>query len=533
MAGAPGTGTAETQGRLRRRELLAAGVAGGLALAAPINYAALARERRMPVARKGKFAHGVASGFPSPHAITLWTRVSELDRTSRLTLEVAKDRNFRRIVERATVKAERARDFTVHHRVGGLKPGGEYFYRFYTRERASRIGRFRTTPPPGSKQPIRIGFFSCQNWEAGFYNAQAGLAREDDLDLVLCLGDYIYERAFYEGPRTEPAGLAPDGIVQTLEEYRRKYRLYQRDKSLQDMHAAHPFVSIWDDHEVENNYAGVGGSSAQPDPNLDDGGNVRRVPFGERRGNAYKAFFEAMPRLRRSGRPTRIYGRARLGSTVELFFTDQRQYRDPQPCNDAILTPCDEVDDPNRTFLGARQKAWFKRVVPRSKAVWKLWGSETMVMSLDLPKGQPGNLDQWDGYAAERREILEHFLASGVENLAALTGDIHTFIAGDMTTTGRDTGKPVGVELVGGSATSLGLPEQLGVDSSILYPLAGPNDPHVKYVDFDRRGYAVVTATRSELRCEFKAVDTQKRGSKPTTIAKFRVPAGARQLERI
>ena len=500
---------------LRRREFLVAGTAAGLALAGPINYAALARQKRLPLAKGGKFAHGVASGFPSPKGITVWTRVSELDRSSKLTVEVATDERFRKVVESVAVRAEKARDYTVHHRIKGLKPGEEYFYRFYTEGKQSRVGRFRTAPPADSKETIRIGFFSCQNWNSGFYNAQAALAKEKDLDLVLCLGDYIYEKGTYSGPRVDTTGVNGDGDVQTLDEYRQKYRLYQSDKSLQDMHAAHPFVMVWDDHEVEDNYAG--------DEDLDNGGDIRRVPFEERRKNAYKAFFEAMPKIKVKGDPTRIYGSAKLGGAAELFFTDQRQYRDPQPCDDAILEPCPEADDPGRTLLGAEQKAWFKRAVPKSEANWKLWGSEVMVMSLDVPKGQPALVDAWDGYAAERREILEHFIASGVDNLVALTGDIHTFLAGNVTTTGRDDGVPAGVELVGGSTTSLGLPEYLGVPSSSLYPLAEPNDPHVKYVEFDRRGYAVVTATKKDLTCDFKAVDALTKGSRATALKSFRV----------
>jgi len=500
---------------LRRREFLVAGTAAGLALAGPINYAALARQKRLPLAKGGKFAHGVASGFPSPKGITVWTRVSELDRSSKLRVEVATDERFRKVVESVAVRAEKARDYTVHHRIKGLEPGEEYFYRFYTEGKQSRVGRFRTAPPADSKETIRIGFFSCQNWNSGFYNAQAALAKEKDLDLVLCLGDYIYEKGTFNGPRLDTTGVNGDGDVQTLDEYRQKYRLYQSDKSLQDMHAAHPFVMVWDDHEVEDNYAG--------DEDLDNGGDIRRVPFEERRKNAYKAFFEAMPKIKVKGDPTRIYGSAKLGGAAELFFTDQRQYRDPQPCDDAILEACPEADDPGRTLLGAEQKAWFKRAVAESKANWKLWGSEVMVMSLDVPKGQPALVDAWDGYAAERKEILEHFIASGVDNLVALTGDIHTFLAGNVTTTGRDDGVPAGVELVGGSTTSLGLPEYLGVPSSSLYPLAEPNDPHIKYVEFDRRGYAVVTATKKDLTCDFRAVDALTKGSRPTTLKSFRV----------
>jgi alkaline phosphatase D len=504
---------------ISRREFLVAGSAAGLALAGPINYAALARQKRLPLAQGGKFAHGVAAGFPSPKAITLWTRLSEIDRSSKLMVEIATDKGFNRVVESVAVRAEKSRDYTVHHRVKGLDPGEQYFYRFFTDTKQSRVGKFRTAPPTDSKETIRIGFFACQNWNAGFFNAQAGLAKEKDLDLVLCLGDYIYEKGTYEGPRTDSTGVNGDGDVQTLDEYRQKYRLYQSDKALQDMKAEHPFVMIWDDHEVEDNYAG--------DEDLDNGGDVRRVPFAERRKNAYKAFFEAMPKLRVKGNPTRIYGSARLGGAAELIFTDQRQYRDPQPCNDAILGgPCPEAEDPARTCLGATQKAWFKKTVAKSTANWKLWGSQLMLMSVDLPKGTPVQLDAWDGYAAERREILEHFLARGVQNLAVLTGDIHTFFAGDVTTTGRDTGTPVGVELVGGSATSLGLPEFLGVPSSSLYPLVEPNDPHVKYADFDHRGYGVVRASRNELTCEFKAVDALNPGAKPTLLKSFRVEDG-------
>jgi alkaline phosphatase D len=515
----------EERNGLRRREFLVAGAGAGLALAAPLNYAAIARGKRLPFAKGGKFAHGVAAGFPSPKAITVWTRVSDLTRSSKLMVEIATDKGFRKVVESVPVRAEKNRDYTVHHRVTGLDPGEQYYYRFFTENKESRVGKFRTAPPTDSKEKIRIGFFSCQNWNAGFFNAQAGLAKEKDLDLVVCLGDYIYETDTYTGgPRTDTTGPNGDGDVQTLDEYRQKYRLYQSDKQLQDMHAAHAFVSIWDDHEVEDNYAG--------DEDLDNGGDVRRVPFEERRKNAYKAFFEAMPRMKVKGDPTRIYGQAKIGGTTEIFYTDQRQYRDPQPCGDAILGgPCPEAEDPARTCLGATQKAWFKRALPKSKANWKLWASELMLMSVDLPKYQPVQLDAWDGYSGERKEIMEHFLASGVDNLAIITGDIHTFFAGEATTTGRDTGTPVGVELVGGSATSLGLPEFLGVPPESLDPLVAPNDPHVKFWNFARRGYGVVTTTKKDLTCQFKAVDALNPNSPVETLASFRVADGVPALQ--
>ncbi|MDX6582723.1 MAG: alkaline phosphatase [Solirubrobacterales bacterium] len=521
---------------LRRRELLVGGAGAGIALAAPLNYAAMARGLRVPVATGGKFAHGVSAGFPSSKGITLWTRVSELSKSSKLTLEVATDKHFKHVVDTQDVVAESNRDYTVHAQVKGLKPREEYFYRFATKHKSSRVGTFRTLPPSDSKEKLRIGYYSCQDYEAGYYNAQAGLAKEKDLDLVICLGDYIYEHMYYPGPsdRVDTLGANGDGDVQSLAEYRSKYRMYQSDKNLQALHAAYPFVSIWDDHEVEDNYAGDQADSASTDPaNFENNNSYpRRVPFGDRRKNGYKAFFEAMPRIQGTGgQKNVIYGSVKIGGLAELFLTDQRQYRDQQPCADALLDPCPDEGTPGRTMLGADQKAWFKKAVAKSKATWKLWASEVMVMSLDITPGQGVNQDQWDGYAAERTEILESFVAAGVQNLAVLTGDIHTFFAGNVSTTGRNGGTPVGVELVGGSATSLGIPEALGVPSSTLKALAG-NDPHIKFFDFDHRGYTVVELSKKEMKADFKIVDALTPGAKPATVATFQVASGVPQLNQ-
>jgi alkaline phosphatase D len=526
----------DARGRLRRREFVIAGAASGLALAGPVNYVALARERRLPLATEGAFAHGVASGFPSPTGITLWTRLSELQRSSRLTLEVATDKHFRRVVKRQQVISSAANDFTVHARIAGLRPSHEYHYRFHTKDKSSRVGTFKTLPPPDSNQTIRIGYYSCQSYEAGYYIAQAALAKEKDLDLVLCLGDYIYEHHYYDGPaaRADTTGVNHDGDVQTLAEYRQKYRFYQSDANLQDLHAAYPFVVIWDDHEVEDNYAGKNPDSASTDPEHTENNNkyARRVPFGQRRANGYKAFYEAMPRI--APRRDVNYGSIRLGKMAELFLTDERQYRDPQPCNDAQVTPCPDDLKPGRTFLGAAQKRWLKAALPKSKAQWRLFASETMMMALDASPGQHVNQDQWDGYSAEREEILSHFHAKKVENLVVLSGDLHTFVAGNLTTTGEQSGIPVGTELLAGSATSFGLPEELGIPSSTLDTLRKTADPHVVYAEFDHRGYGIVTVTENELRGEFKAANTtQAPNGTVSSLAKFKVESGTPTLHQV
>ena len=520
--------TGSEQGGLRRRELLIAGAAAGATLAAPINYAAIARGARVPPARDGRFASGVMSGVPSPRAITLWTRLGEVERSSRIRLEVATDKAFRNVVKREDVVAEREEGFTAHARIKGLRPQREYFYRFATRETSSRIGRFRTAPPPDSKQKVRIAFYSCQDYEAGFFNAQRAIARED-VDLVVCIGDYIYETSFYQDKavRRDRTGNNSDGDVQRLSEYREKYELYQRTPGLRQMHAAHPFVAIWDDHEVEDNYAGddpdeANGSRDQT--KVEDEIGPRRVPFARRRKNGYRAFFEAMPRFRPRRNPNQIFGSLRLGKQCEIFLMDQRQYRDPQPCDDQLFVPCPEYSEP-RTLLGERQKQWLKRGVAGSDARWKVLGNQLVMFSIDTAPTQHLNPDQWDGYAIERGEILEHLRARGTDNIVALTGDIHTFFAGTVTTNGNSTGDPVATEFVGGSATSLGIPETFDLPPSI-FDVVRTSNPHIEYTNFEKRGYGILELGAKEATCEFKSVDALKPSANSRTLAKFRVAHG-------
>ena len=249
---------------------------------------------------------------------------------------------------------------------------------------------------------MRIGFFSCQEWNGGFYTAHAALAEEQDLDVVVCLGDYIYERNYYEsGARTDTTGPNRDGDVQTLPEYRDKYRLYHTDSNLLRVRETHSLLATWDDHEAEDNYAGDREGEATP---------VNRVPFLERRANGYQAFFEHMPLVRDSAAPDRIYGQATLGRHAELFVLDQRRYRSDQPCNDAVATPCPEAEAAGRTMLGAEQKAWFKGALAGSRATWKL-------------VGQPADGDGARGRAARR--VVHLRLVGRLQGRAARAAGVH------------------------------------------------------------------------------------------------------------
>ena len=518
-------------GRIDRRTFLngAAGLAAGAALYDPV--VAAAARRRPPPARDVTFGQGVASGEPTQNGITLWTRVDGLERRSRIEVEIARDDDFRRLVHREQIVAGPANNYAVTKRIRtrGLKPGEQYFYRFQGCDGSNaEVGRFRTARPPDSQEPIKIGFFTCQDYEEGFYTAHAGLAAEDDLDAIVCLGDYIYERALApdddEAVRRDRTG-GDDREVRTLAEYRAKYALYHTDAALRRVRALYPLLSVWDDHEVENDYAGTSEEPGDPEN------------FPARRGNAYRAFFEHMPYRPPTG-SSRIYRRARLGGSAEILLLDERQYRDDQPCG-GEPGPCSpaERDDPSRTMLGSAQKEWFKAALADSRATWKLCANQVMIMALDVPARSPINPDQWDGYGAERAELMEFVRTREISGVSFITGDIHPFFAGVVTRSGRRgvdavDGPPVATEFVAGAMTSGGLatsPEQgLALERAVE-----ANNPHIVYNEQLTKGYAVVEASEAELRVRFRSPRTVRSpASEIFTLQEFRVPRGQAEVER-
>ena len=496
-----------------------------------------ANARKLGLAKDAAFRQGVASGEPGPRAITLWSRLEGLDKPALVGVEVAKDAGFRKVIHRERLVAEAKHDWTVRTRlVGGpLEPGEQYDYRFVTKDGSSPAGRFRTAWPAGSREPVTIVFFSCQEWGAGFYAAHRDLARRD-VDLVVCLGDYIYEKTYAEQPVRENQS-AEDGEAQTLGDYRRTYELHHSDPNLLEVRRRFPLVAIWDDHEVEDNYAdGLPGGQAQH----------RRVSFAQRKRNGYRAFFEHMPRRLRAD--LRTYGSIPLGN-AELFLLDSRQFRGDQPCNPsdgALSQPCppSTTDDPSRTLLGAPQKAWLKQALQGSKARWKLIANQVMITSLDAPPHNPLNTDSWDGYGADRHELLTHIAANGIEDVTFVTGDIHTFFAGDVSASGRRTlrdadapdpvnGPVIATEFVGSSITSQGIVDRAasteeqrvaaaaGADAAVL-----GNNPQMVYSNQAYKGYGLLEAGDA-LRVRYRAVhDARKRDSTVFTLRRFRVESG-------
>jgi alkaline phosphatase D len=498
----------------RRQFVAAAGTAAAAAILAP---EALGRGlRAAPLARDGRFSEGVMSGEPKPGGITLWSRLHDVGGSVSADLEVARDRDFRHVVAHKRVATSSERAHALKARVTGLRPHEDYFYRFSTRTTDGPVGRFRTALPADSRQPVRFAFWSCQDFTHGFYNAHAVMA-DEDVDFVVCLGDYIYAETEESGAtavRADPIGHPPDRGQKrqalTLDDYRAKYRLYRSDPNLRRLHARFPTVMVWDDHDVQDDYAG----------GVPDGGLPPSAGYSTaRKRAAYKAFFESMPYSPPVG--NRIYRSLRFGRTVDLIVMDERQYRADQPCNDAIEPPCAGFDAP-RAFLGQPQMQWVQTQLRSSPAAWKVMANEVMMMPVILPGGAFPRFDSWQGYPSEREQLLGFIKSNGIKDVVFVTGDIHTFIAGDVRTN-LGTGDTVAVEFVGGSITSRGIgegevPTLGGNDRTPSTPPAALDilrslNPWADNADLDHHGYARVTATQQSLDCEFVRMATVKRRS--------------------
>ena len=507
--------------------MVASAVGQGAALAG--------RPQRKPSLGGGRFAEGVISGDPTPKGITLWTRVADVEGAGTVELEVARDRGFRKVVARDLVKTSGRIDHSVKARVGGLRPHEQYYYRFSTRGENSPVGRFRTALPPDSRQPVRFAFFSCQDYTFGYFNAHNLLA-EEDIDFVVNLGDYIYAEAYYQ-PGDAFAGVRVDpvGYAETLEQYRAKYKLYRTEAALRRVHAKFPMISIWDDHEVQDNYVGGAGPTGGLPPEL------RYTQ--QRKAAGYRAYFESMPTYPVGGARDRIYTALRFGRTVDLLLLDQRQYRADQPCGDDQLgPPCADLEQP-RKFLGARQLGFVKKRLASSPAAWKVIANQVMIMPTLYPGGDYIGFDSWQGYPLERRDLLQHIRRRKIKDVVFVTGDIHTFVAGDVRVNNTDT-VPVATEFVGGSITSPGLGEGGGgvlpganplnpqTPESIVDLLRSTN-PWAADADFDHHGYGLVTATEKGLTCTLRRVETVKRRTRtalPDRRFTYRITRGRPSL---
>ncbi|WP_209313688.1 alkaline phosphatase D family protein [Blastococcus sp. TF02A_35] len=540
----------------RRRALqLAAATGTGLAaVAAAGPAAATPKHPSSPV-----FRHGVASGDPLPGSVLLWTRVTPSEAAApgsgagpdaEVSWEVAADAGFRRVVRRGVARTGRGRDHTVKVDAGGLSPATTYWYRFRCRGATSPVGRTRTAPAPGAAVPrLRMAVLSCANLQAGWFSAYRHLAARTDLDVVLHLGDYLYEY----GPDEYQAGDVlvrphdPPRETVTLADYRRRHAQYKTDPDLQALHAAAPWVVTWDDHESAND-AWSGGAE-----NHTEGAEGA---WRARRAAAQQAYAEWMPVRYEPG--GQLYRRLRFGRLASLSMLDLRTYRDQQassPVDPALAAP-------DRTITGPDQLQFLLDGLGDPQVQWKLVGNPVMISPvrfpnglesrtvesiatlLDLPAppvaGVPYNVDQWDGYPAERGTVLAHLRDRAIKDTVFLTGDIHSGWACELPSdpaTYPLTRDSLGVELVCTSVTSDNLDDILGTrprtTSLAVETAIKVNNPHVKYLDFDSHGFSVLELTEAGAQMDwFVLTDRTDPRAAAVWSTSWRVAAGTNRVTR-
>lgn len=486
------------------------------------------------------FLHGVASGDPLSDRVILWSRVTtDSSLPVPVSVTIATDIALTQNVQRAATLATAARDFTVKIDMTGLRPGTTYYYRFSALGQTSAIGRTRTLPV-GAVGRLRIAVLSCSSYAHGFFNAYARVAERADLDLVLHLGDYVYE--YGNGQYGTARTYEPAHEMVSLDDYRTRHAYYKREPDVQALHQQHPLVTVWDDHESTNDSWRDGAENHQPDEG----------PWPVRKAAAQQAYDEWMPI--RGADPSRIFRSFGFGDLMQLVMLDTRLFARAEQAVPTIAVPglpvgvfteSGAVADASRELLGAEQETWLLSQLRGSAATWKLLGQQVMFGQLKV-LGAPNvtglsqflNPDQWDGYPAARSRIHAALRGDGVNaaipNTVVLTGDIHTSWAMDIT---EDPNNPlaynpltgegaIAVEFVTTSVTSPGL-EQLTAVQDVIRT----QNPHIKYVDLSLHGYTLLDITPDRCSCEYWSVDTiATRSTGQTFETAFQTLAGANRL---
>ena len=474
----------------RRRFLL-----GAAALAA-----LPARLRAAPRFSGEPFALGVASGYPWPSGVTLWTRLTGLADPSSFEVkwEVATDEAMRTVVRSGEELCSPEWANSVHVDVTGLEPDRWYWYRFTAGQAQSPIGRTRTAPPASAASGrLRLTVASCQQFEQGYYAAYRHVVA-DDPDLIVFLGDYIYESSW--GKDHVRSHGAPEPY--TLQDYRARHALYRSDVDLQTAHAACPWALVWDDHEVDNDYA-----DNRPEDGMD------REAFLLRRAAAYRAYYEHLPlpaRMRPRGPDMRLHTRLGWGSLARLHMVDTRQYRSWQACprprrggsNTVDAERCARLEAPGRSMLGRAQERWLHEGLAESRERWNVIGQTTRMAQFDQKPG-PGRrawTDAWDGYPAARARLMQLLAAKSVSNPVVIGGDVHAFQVAALKESFEHPEAPVlAAEFVTTSITSQGWPQE-----RIARFL--PDNPHVLMAESRYRGYTRVEITPQRWTADLRAV---------------------------
>jgi alkaline phosphatase D len=509
---------------LDRRRFLQALAALGVSQAAPARAQLLAK----PHFASNPFTLGVASGYPLPTGIVLWTRLAPQPaapggglgpETIPVAWEIARDEKMKSIAASGTAYASVEWAHSVHVEAAGLEANRDYWYRFTAGDARSPVGRTRTAPGfTAQPKRLKFAFATCQHYEQGYFGAYRHMVA-DDPDLILFLGDYIYESSWGQALVRKHNGPEP----MTLQDYRIRYGLYKADADLQAGHAACPWIVTWDDHEVENDYAN------ERSENLD-----HPEWFLARRAAAYKAFYEHLPMRREMvphGPHARIYTRAAFGSLANFFVLDDRQYRAPQVCprpgrggsNTLDVAECPEFFNPEREMLGRAQSQWLNAGFAQSRAKWNILAQQTPMTQFDQKPG-PGRAawtDGWDGYPAARKRVFDSIVANKLANPVVIGGDVHSFNVNDLK---LDFDNPasavIATEFVGTSVTSQAWSMER------VRPMLADN-PHMKFVESGFRGYVRVELSAAQMKTDLRAMESvAKPDAACSTLASFVVEDG-------
>lgn len=453
------------------------------------------------------FAHGVASGDPTPEQVVLWTRLSGAAGDVAVRWTVARDRALTDVVQAGDAVATADADHTVHVDVAGLEPATSYFYAFQVGEVSSAVGRARTARSADDRSEVRLGVVSCASFAAGPFTAYGHLA-EADVDLVVHLGDYLYDSG--QGPRLHDP---PEDPI-SLADYRRRHAQQRTDPDLQRLHAAQPVAAIWDDHEVAGNAWRAGA------PGHDPG---EHGPWEERRAAAVRAWLEWLP-VRRpdASRPERIWRQLPLGGVADLLLLDTRHDARDEQVSASDDEGAAALAAPERRLISEDQRSWLAGALAASTASWRVLGNQVVLtpLAFEVPEllasptsalgltidGKVVNPDAWDGYPAERSRVLEAVAAAGPT--IVLTGDVHSSWAFEVP--GSD-GEPVTVEWVTPSVTAEPFSEIVGLPSPALaaaaVDLIGGQLPQVRWAELTEHGFLVVSLRADDAQCDWWHVD--------------------------
>ncbi|WP_309058466.1 alkaline phosphatase D family protein [Streptomyces sp.] len=518
----------------RRRFLTVTAAAAALAFTTNLPARGAFAAPELPAVRitQDPFTLGVASGDPLPDSVLIWTRLApapfEADgglgqQRVVVSWEVALDESFAAVVQRGTALAHPEYGHSVRVDVRGLAPGSRYCYRFRTGPWISPTGRTRTAPGPGSDTAsLRLAAVACQAYHDGYYTVHRHLAQED-VDVVFHLGDYLYEYAVDSagGARNYTDLVLPDVFnreTTTLADYRLRYALYKSDPDLRAVHAAHPFVVTWDDHETENNYAGA----------VDENGSDPEQ-FLVRRAAAYRAHWENQP-LRAAqfpqGPDALLYRRLHWGTLAQFDVLDTRQYRSDQAYGDGLHVPGPESDDPARTLTGDAQERWLIDGWAASTALWNVMPQQVCFSQrkFDLNAEARLSMDAWDGYRAGRGRLVAGAKAAGAANWLVLTGDVHAGYAFDIKDDFDDPASAtLGTELTCTSVAS----GRDGTERPANWDTFMRANPHLRFYD-GRRGFVRVELGRENARADFRIVPAVTTPGAPvSTVASFVTEAGS------